>query len=67
MNLTRHQRQKYLGNYLDVKLSTAFILDVCKPVMEMISFFESEKIRIHSRHTSKAGLTASQPIRKCRS
>ena len=42
--------EKYLGNYLDVKLSTAFILDVCKPVMELISFFESEKIRIQDRH-----------------
>ena len=42
--------EKYLGNYLEVKLSTAFILDVCKPVMDLISFFESEKIRIQDRH-----------------
>ena len=42
--------EKYLGKYLEVKLSTKFILDVCEPVMELISFFESEKVRIQDRH-----------------
>ena len=42
--------EKYLGDYLEVKLSNLFILDVCKPVMDMISFFEAEKVRIHERH-----------------
>ena len=42
--------EKYLGSYLEVKLSNLFILDVCKPVMELISFFEAEKVRIQDRH-----------------
>ena len=42
--------EKYLGNYLEIKLSISFILDVCKPVMDLISFFESEKVRIQDRH-----------------
>ena len=48
--------EKYLGNYLDVKLSIAFILDVSKPVMELINFFESEKIRIQDRHRKLVSL-----------
>ena len=42
--------EKYLGNYIEIKLSVSFILDVCKPVMDLISFFESEKVRIQDRH-----------------
>ena len=42
--------EKYLGNYIEIKLSVSFILDVCRPVMDLISFFESEKVRIQDRH-----------------
>ena len=43
--------EKYLGNYIEIKPSASFILDVCKPDMELISFFESsEKVRNQDRH-----------------
>ena len=35
---------------MEVKLSTLFLLDVCEPVMELISFFEAEKVRVRDRH-----------------
>ena len=38
--------KQYLGNYLEVRLSCHFIIDVSKPVMDLISFFESSKVRI---------------------
>ena len=41
--------EKYKGNYLEVKLASLFIIDVSKPVMDLISFFESNKIRIHAK------------------
>ena len=41
--------EKYKGNYLEVKLASLFIIDVSKPVMDLISFFESNKIRIHDK------------------
>ena len=43
--------ENYLSNYIEVRLSNCFILDVCQPVMELISFFESQKIRIQDRHS----------------
>ena len=42
--------EKYIGNYLEIRLTSLFILDVAKPVMELISFFESSKIRIQDQH-----------------
>ena len=41
---------KFLGNYLEIRLTSLFILEVAKPVMELISFFESTKIRIQDQH-----------------
>jgi hypothetical protein len=41
--------EKYIGNYLEVRLSNCFILEVAKPVMELISYFESSKIRIQHK------------------
>ena len=43
--------EKFLGNYLEVRLSNRFLLEVGKPVMELISFFESQKIRIQDRYS----------------
>jgi hypothetical protein len=48
--------EKYIGKYLEVKLSTEFLLDVYEPVMELISFFESEKVRIQDRHKKLVSL-----------
>ena len=42
--------EKFIGNYMEMKLSNLFILDVCEPVMELISYFESEKVRIQDGH-----------------
>ena len=42
--------KQYLGNYLEVRLSCHFIIDVSKPVMDLISFFESSKVRIQDKH-----------------
>lgn len=39
----------YLGNYLEVSLNIAFLLEVGRPVMDMISYFESSKIRIQHK------------------
>lgn len=42
--------EKYIGNYLETRLSNCFILEVCKPVMELVDFFESSKVRIQHKH-----------------
>ena len=39
----------FLGNYLEVSLNIAFLLEVGRPVMDMISYFESSKIRIQHK------------------
>jgi len=43
--------EKFLGNYLEVRLCNRFLLEVGKPVMELISYFESQKIRVQDRHS----------------
>ena len=39
--------EHYLGNYLEVRLSQCFILEVDKPIIQLINFFESQQIHIH--------------------
>ena len=48
--------ENYLGNYMEVRLSQCFILEVDKPIMELIDFCESRKVRIHLIYQSMVSL-----------
>jgi len=41
----------YLANHLEVSLNIAFLLEVARPVMDMISYFESSQIRIQHKQS----------------
>jgi len=41
----------YLANHLEVSLNSAFLLEVARPVMDMISYFESSQIRIQHKQS----------------
>ena len=42
--------EEYLGSYLEVRLSNSFLVEVCKPVIQMIDFFESNSVRVQHRY-----------------
>ena len=41
--------EEYLGSYLEVRLTNSFLVEVCKPVIQMIDFFESNSVRVQYR------------------
>jgi hypothetical protein len=48
----------FLGNYLEVKLTNLFLIDVCQPFLDYIDFFESRRVRCHLRYPKMALLLA---------
>ena len=48
--------EKYIGNYLEVRLSQCFILEADKPFMDLINYYESGQVRIHMMFKSLLGL-----------
>jgi hypothetical protein len=42
--------EEYLGSYLEVRLSNSFLVEVCRPVIQMIDFFESNSVRVQYRY-----------------
>ena len=48
----------FLLNYLNVRLSNLFLVDVCQPFLNYIDFFESRKVRCHLRFPKMALLLA---------
>ena len=48
--------EKFIGNYLEVRLSQCFILEVDKPIMDLIDKFESSQVRVHMLYRSLLGL-----------
>ena len=42
--------ENYLGHYLEVRLSNRFLIDVSKPVIEVLDYFESSTVRVFDRH-----------------
>ena len=41
---------KYLGGYLEVRLSQCFLLEAIKPIMKLINFYEAGNVRIYTMH-----------------
>ena len=48
--------EKYIGNYLEVRLSQCFILEVDQPIMDLIDKFKSSQVRVHLIYRSLLGL-----------
>ena len=46
--------EEYLGSYLEVRLSNSFLVEVCKPVIQMIDFFKSNSMRVQYRYEKRA-------------
>ena len=48
----------FLKNYLEVRFTNLFLIDVCQPFLDYIDFFESRKVRCHVRFPKMALLLA---------
>ena len=44
----------FLGNYIEVRLTNLFLVEVCQPMIDFIDFFESRKVRCHLRYPKMA-------------
>ena len=42
--------EKFLGNYLEVRLSNCFLIEVSQPILKLIDYFESNSVRVHERY-----------------
>ena len=42
--------EEYMGSYLEVWLTNSFLVEVCKLVIQMIEFFESNSVRIQYQY-----------------
>ena len=51
----------FLKDYIEVRLTNQFLIEVGKPFIKFIDFFESREIRVHHRH-SKMMLLLSQHL-----
>jgi hypothetical protein len=47
----------YKMNYVEVRLTNQFIIDVSSPLIKFLDFFESSKVRIHMQFRSIVNLT----------
>ena len=42
--------EKTILNYIKVRLTKLFLTDVCKPLLELVDFFGSRRVRCHFRY-----------------
>ena len=41
--------QEYKGNYMELRLTNKFILDVSEPLINFLNYFESNEVRVHQQ------------------
>ena len=42
--------KEYMSNYIEVRLTNKFIIDVAAPLMKFLDTFEKDEVKIHVRH-----------------